>query len=279
MDRNNFKSRRAQGARWLVALTALVSVWLWALAPTAHANVPIEGIWSFNGGEVGIQAQPDGSFAGTVVAPTKFAQCYHPIGEKVWTGIREQPDGSFAGFHQWFFATEECVPNPELGLTAWRILPKEGDHFLRVCFSEPGSKSQPEIAAGGSATGATFGCTDSSLVSSLPTAPLQGYTTLPDNHICTGGSRLRVKLHDLKGDPLKKIVVQLKSGSLRRRAKVKRSGHKVVAMLNLNGVQNSSFTVSVHITTVLGRHLSGRRTYTTCSSGKPVRIRKDKGHH
>src|SRR6202007_3412327 len=57
---------------------------------SALAVQNIEGVWSFNGGRVAIQAQAGGTFSGTVVAPTKFAQCPHPIGEQMWTDISQQ---------------------------------------------------------------------------------------------------------------------------------------------------------------------------------------------
>src|SRR4051794_23193938 len=93
----------------LLSLTFFVTL---LLVPTsaAQADSPIEGVWSFNGGKVAVEANSDGSFRGVVVAPTKFSQCLHPVGEEVWSQIRPQPDGSFWGLHQWYFETSECVP-------------------------------------------------------------------------------------------------------------------------------------------------------------------------
>lgn len=253
-------------------LTALLTTATLALGATfAHAESPVEGVWSFNGGKVAIQAQASGELTGTVVAPTKFAQCTHPAGERMWTEMHRQPDGSYWGFHQWFFATEDCVRNPVLGPAAWRVLQAaNGERFLRACFSDPGSTSQPTIAPNGATVGATFGCADSALIASLPkvsSSQFGRYVTLPSNKACISGRRLRIRMRDPKNDPLKKVVVKLRSGQIQRRARLRRKGKTIVATLSLRGLPAGSFTVTVRLTTVLGEHLSGQRTYIRCSRG------------
>jgi hypothetical protein len=244
-----------------------------ALGPgvaSAATAVPIEGVWSFNGGEVGIQGQPDGTLTGTVVAPTKFTQCTHPAGEQVWTQMREQPDGSFWGLHQWYFETEECVANPTLGLTAWRVLTTEsGLRYLRVCFSEPGSKSQPKIASSGATSDASFGCIDSARVSALPrlsAEELEKFLTLPANGSCLSRSKLRVRAQDPPNDPIEKFVVRLRSGDVHRLAKLKRRPHSVTAILNLKGLTAARIVVRVRLRTVLGDRLSLKRVYHRCDT-------------
>jgi hypothetical protein len=265
--------------RATIAVLALVAGWL-LVGPgpgSAAAATPIEGVWSFNGGEVAIQGQEDGTFVGTVVAPTKFSECFHPVGEEMWTQIRLQPDGSYYGLHQWYFATSECVSNPALGLTAWRVLQgPDGSKFLRVCFSAPGSSSQPTIAADGSSQGATFGCSDSARLSSLPAvkqSEVGKYLILPGNHNCIGRPKLKVRIHDPVSDPFKKISVVLRSGKVHRRAKLKHHGHSVVATLGLRGLPRRTFTVTVRTTTLLGSSLSSKRSYRVCSAPATVRAR------
>lgn len=241
-------------------------------AASARAEAPIEGIWSFGGGKVGIQSQSNGAFTGTVVAPTKFSECDHPVGELMWTDIAPQPDGSYWGFHEWYekiASSGECKPDATRGLTAWRVLPGPGgDRFLRVCFSEPGSKSQPTIAPDGSTAGATYGCVDSALISPLPVvtpASFDQYVKLPPNRICFARARMRIRLHDPKNDPLLKVVVKLRSGRVVRTARLKRKkGGVIVATLDLRGLPAGSFTVTVSLTTALGEHLHGKRTYHRC---------------
>ena len=252
-----------------LVVAAAVAMVLAVGPSSASASAPIEGIWTFNGGKVGIQQQPDGTFAGTVVAPTKFEECTHEVGERMWTGVTLQPDGSYWGLHQWFYATGECIPNPSLGPTAWRVLPgKNGAHFLRACFSEPGSNMQPTIAPSGESAHVTFECFDSALISALPevsSAQFNRYVTLPGNKSCVARKRFRIHMRDPKNDPLKKIVVTLDSGKVHRIAKVKRHSGTAVATLSLKGLSRSSFTVTIRLTTVLGDHLSRKRTYGICA--------------
>lgn len=263
--------------------TALIATVLAIGAASAHADSPIEGVWSFNGGKVAVQAQSEGGvLAGIVVAPTKFSQCTHPIGERMWTEMRRRPDGSYWGLHQWFFATAECIANPALGPSAWRVMQvPDGDRFLRACFSAPGSKSQPTIAPDGTTAGATFGCADSALIASLPevsSAQFGRYVSLPSNRKCISRSRLRIRMRDPRNDPLAKVVVVLQSGKVRRRAKLKQHGNTVTAALRLDGLPMGPFTVKVRLTTVLGEHLSGKRTYVRCAKRRGHRVRTHRGH-
>lgn len=233
------------------------------------ADAPIVGVWSFSGGKVAIQAQPDGTFVGKVVAPTKFAECTHPVGEEMWSGIAPQADGSYWGAHQWFFATAECIPNPALGPTAWRVIGSAKSQFLRVCFSEPGSDTQPTIAADGTIANATFGCADSARISALPklsSTKLARYVHLPRRGACLAHRKLKIRLQDPANDPFLKIQVSLKSGAFQKKATIKRNKHGAVATLSLGGLPKQSFVVRVRLTTVLGRHLSLHRKYRLCAA-------------
>lgn len=265
----------------MLGIATLIATVLALGAASARADSSIEGVWSFNGGKVAIQAEGD-TLTGIVVAPTKFTQCTHPTAERMWTEMRRRPDGSYWGLHQWFFATGECIANPTLGLTAWRVMQvRDGERFLRACFSEPGSPSQPTIAPDGAAAGATFGCVDSALVASLPavsSAQLSRYVALPSNRRCISRSRLRIRIHAPKNDPLEKIVVGLNSGKIHRRAKLRRQGKTVVAILKLDRLPAGPFTVKVRLTTVLGEHLSGGRTYVRCAKPHRRRITAHRGH-
>lgn len=245
-------------------------------ATSARAEAPIEGVWSFNGGKVAIQAQQGGTFTGTVVSPIKLAECEHPVGELMWTDITPQSDGSYWGFHEWYEmvkSTGECKPDPTRGLTAWRVLPASGGaRFLRVCFSQPGSKSQPTIAPDGTTAGATYGCADSALIAPLPEkvvpASFDQYVKLPSSRRCFDRSRMRIRINDPQNDPFVRVVVKLRSGKIVRTAKLERRRGGVVAILNLKGLPAGRFTVTVRLTTALGEHLSGRRTYRRCAAGK-----------
>ncbi len=239
-------------------------------AGSARSAAPIVGVWSFSGGKVAIQAEPEGSFIGKVVSPTKFAECTHEVGEEMWTHITAQGDGSYWGYHQWFFAGSGCVANPTPGPTAWRVLGNSSSRFLRVCFSEPGRDVQPTIAPDGSSTNATFGCADSARISSLPklsATKLSQYVHMPRAKNCLSSRKLRIHLHDPNNDPFEKIVISLKSGALHRVGKVHRHRHNAIAVLSLAGLPRASFTVTVKATTVLDHHLLLRRKYRLCAAG------------
>lgn len=262
----------------ILTLAAAILLALGSLS-TAQAASPIEGVWSFNGGKVAVEANPDGSFRGVVVAPTKFSQCFHPVGEEVWTGIQEQSDGSFWGLHQWYFETDECVPNPERGLTAFRVVTGgDGSKSLAVCFSEPGSKAQPKIPPSGSPSGATYGCSNSARISPLPSveqADAPKYILLPANGLCLTRPKLKIRLRNPSGDPIVKARVLLRSGKIRRRAKMTRKTNGIVAVLNLRRLTKSKFTVTVSVTTALGHDLKRKRAYRLCG---PQPVRKHRHH-
>jgi hypothetical protein len=261
MEPRRFTAVGHRLSRVAVGIVIVISAATFAVA-AAQAD-PIEGIWSFGGGEVAIQGEADGSFQGIVVAPTKFSQCFHPVGERVWTGIREQADGSYWGRHHWFFATEQCVPNPNLGLTAWRVLTAaDGSRQLRVCFSEPGSPSQPMIAPSGIAAGAAYGCQNSARISALPGG---ARVKLPGNTSCRPPTSLRIRIRAAKGDPLEKVSVTLRSGKVVRRAKLTHRRSAVIAKLNLVGLPSDSATVRIRARTVLGKLVRRHRAYNLCA--------------
>lgn len=248
----------------------------------ARADAPIEGVWSFNGGQVAIQENADGTFTGTVVKATKFTLCLHPVGEQIWTGIVGRPDGSYWGLHQWYLGgigNVECSLNPELGPTAWRVLSDApGSSFLRVCFSAPGSNEQPTIAADGTAADDNAGCSDSSLVSSVPevTSSTAGqYIQLPSSAVCLR-KKLKVVLKDPVGSPIAASKAYVKSGKVKREVKFKRHGNRLVANFDLSGLPGPKIKVVVSFRTVLGQKVTRTRSYTTiCKAKKKHRPR----HH
>jgi hypothetical protein len=248
-------------------------------ASAAAGASSIEGVWSFNGGQIAVQPASGGTFTGTVVVATTFAECTHSVGEQIWTGMTLQPDGSYQGLHQWFFAPPTCARNPTLGPTAWRVLSEaNGSSYLRVCFSHPGT-SQPTIAPDGTSSGATYSCANSALTAALPLAPGSpgsnpgpGSTpgrgvageverlSLPSAKKCLSVRLFKIHLLDPKFDPLKTVTVTLKGHKIA----TSRKGKYIVATINLKGLPRRAFTIKIHATTVLGHHLSASRTYHTC---------------
>jgi hypothetical protein len=249
----------------LLAITATLATMLLAVdVASARATASIEGVWSFNGGQIAVQGSSNGTFVGTVVVQTKFAECTHPVGQQIWTKLTLLPDGSYWGFHQWYLGTSSCVLNPTLGPTAWRVLEAPGgSRYLRVCFSHPGT-SQPTIAANGSDGRATYGCVNSALTAPLPqvsgTAGYSESLSVPSAKKCLSLRLFKIHLLDPKYDPLRRVSVTIRG----RRVAVARKGKYIVASVDLRGLPPGAFTVKIHATTTLGHSLSATRTYHTC---------------
>ena len=155
----------------LAAVAALIA----AAMPLLSASVcrrrrfGIEGVWAFENGQIAITPTSDGTFVGTVVDETKFAECVHPVGEEIWTDMRLQPDGSYWGASP-VVLRRNVRENPTLGPTAWRVREApDGSRYLQVCFSAPGS-SQPTIAANGLTANVTYNCVNSALTAPLPSS-------------------------------------------------------------------------------------------------------------
>ena len=243
----------------LAAPLALPSV---ALAQTAD----IEGVWSYNGGQVAVVAQPDATFRGTVVRETRLAACPHPVGEQMWTGVTRQPDGQYFGLHQWF-TNSTCAPMPNKGRTAWRVLARpDGARFLRVCFSRPETPDvQPSLAPDGTSVNVNRACYDSDLVAALPVATpkVTQIATLPAQRRCRSKRAFRIRLKEPKGDALATASVYVNG----RRIATRR-GERLTAPINLRGLPRGRYTVRITATTVLGRTIKGTRRYRTCEEGQ-----------
>jgi hypothetical protein len=274
--------RPVRGALLATALAGL----LLPAAASAAATSEIEGVWSFNGGAVDIVSIPGDKFEGIVTVQTQFASCPHMVEEHMWTDITPEADGSYWGLHQWFHSSPECAKNTTLGPTAWRVLHEaNGSRYLRVCFSEPGTK-QPTISADGapldpseySAHSVTYGCVNSELISPLPVAPSSPGTTTGSSpgpsakggvegitlykaSQCLRPGLFKFRLNAPKYDPFKTIAVVFEG----HKVPVVRKAGYVIVQLNLKGLKKSSFTVKVTATTVLGHKLTAKRTYRICA--------------
>lgn len=248
----------------LLAITATV---LLLVAGSASAASNIEGVWSFNGGQIAIQPAGGGQYVGIVVSPTKFATCTHEVGEEIWTKITAQADGSYWGSHQWFFEPG-CTKNTELGPTAWRVVEEpNGQRYLRVCLSTPGGP-QPTIPAGSLGVGASYGCLSSNLTAPLATSGVgtfkQVVSGLPTTSKCVSGRKFAIHIRDTKYDPFKSVVVTLRGHKL----KVVHRGSTYVATVSLKGLPLGAFSVKIKATTVRGHVVSGTRKYHTCARAR-----------
>jgi hypothetical protein len=277
MDRDGRTRYMRYGSRWLASWVALVLACIAVAAAagtsSAASKSSIEGVWSFNGGEIAVQPEGNGDFEGVVVQPTLFASCTHPAGQKIWKEIAPQADGSYWGFHQWY-KTAECVENPVLGPTAWRVLSEaNGAQYLRICLSSPGA-DQPTIPQGSAGSGASYGCQSSSLTAPLASSRVGGFkdvASLPSARKCLSVRRFAIHIRDAHYDPFRTVTVTLRGHKVR----VVLHGHVYSATINLKGLPRGAFTVRVQATTFRGNRVVGSRRYHTCAK-KPLRKPKHK---
>ena len=280
-----------------IALSAIL-----ALGGVASAANSIEGVWSFSGGAVGIQALSDGTFQGTVVTPTRFAECVHPAGQIMWTDMRPQTDGSFWGLHQWYHEGSKCEEDPVLGHTAWRVLETpSGTRVLKVCFNTPGSETQPTIAPNGKEANVTYSCVESSPLAPLPKVSEEegsgkggignggsgggsgsGLITfsdtvlLPNAKACVSQTSLKIKLHDPKYDPLTEVVVKING----KKFAVVKGVKQLKKGITLTKLPSGTYKISILATTVLRQRLSGSQTYKSCAAGSGlIGLKGGKKHH
>jgi hypothetical protein len=261
----------------VIALAMLLGI---GAASAGAASEIEQNAWTFEHGEVAFQPAANGELVGIVIQPTQFAVCTHEQGEEMWTDVALQSDGSYWGLHQWF-ANGSCAHDPTRGLTAWRVMHKpDGSKYLLVCFSEPGSTSQPAIAPDGTPSGTTLPC-----VESKPTAPppvvsngggrsgagqngaevisFSKTFSLPKTTVCVRLRSLKIKLRDPRRDPLKEVVVKIK----RRTVAVVRGVQRLKRGIVLQNLPGGSFTLKIVATTILHQHITGSRTYHSCGKG------------
>jgi hypothetical protein len=276
-------------------LLAIAALFLLTVGVTAAAaSSAIEGVWSFNGGQIAIQPEGNGEFEGVVVQPTTFETCVHPVGQKIWKKMTLQADGSYWGYHQWYKNTPgACVENPTLGPTAWRVFQEpDGASYLRVCLSTPGT-AQPTIPPGSPGVGATFGCLSSEFTAAIPVvagsggsgsttssgttkgssgvSAFQESVALPSAKKCYSARLFKIHIQEPAYDPFAKVVVTLRGHKIA----TTKQGKFVVATVKLKGLPPGKFTVKIAVTTVLGHHLSASRTYHTCAK-KPKKAKVKK---
>ncbi len=119
--------------RILLAATAVAAL---ALPAAAQAYDPVEGTWNFSGGAVLVEATGAGTFKGTVVKPTRFATCIHPVGQLMWKMSSTPPD--YTGTHDWYH--DDCSVSPG-GKAAWHLTTKDGGPALLFCTNVPGART------------------------------------------------------------------------------------------------------------------------------------------
>jgi hypothetical protein len=246
------KARRA-------AVAAAVAAAVVAPAAPAEAADQVEGSWLFESGQVLVEATAPGTFKGTVVKPTRFTACTHPVGQVMWqmTGA----GASYTGSHVWY--TSECAENPG-GQSTWQITSTDpANYTLRFCTVAPGG-GPPTFDPGGVPTGDTR-CHDLQRILPPQAAPtFAGVVTLPKaTRKCRSRRSLRIRLREPKADPLVRATVNVDG----RRVRVV-VGRRLTAPVDLRNLPRRRYTVKIAATTASGRVVQGTRRYRTCVSGR-----------
>jgi hypothetical protein len=229
-----------------------------ALAAPALAADQIEGSWLFESGQVLVEATGPGTFKGTVVEPTRFTACTHPVGQVMWQIAGA--GASYTGTHIWY--TSECAENPG-GQSSWQILTTDpANYTLRFCTVAPGGGPPTFDPATGAPTGDTR-CHELKRVLAPQAKPtFTSVVSLPKARKCRSRRSFRIRLREPKADPLVSAIVNVNG----RRVRVVK-GRRLTAPVDLRNLPRGRYAVKIVATTATGRVLQGTRRYRTCVRG------------
>ena len=149
-----------------------------------------------------------------------------------------------------------------------------------VCFSPPDG-SQPTISPAGVTEHVGYHCYESAMLAAVPvqappsshagTAAFVQAVSLPSIRKCFSRRVFAIHFNAPPYDPIERAVVRLRG----HRVTVVRHGSRFVSTIDLRGLPRGTFTVTISLTTVLGHHISGSRTYHTCA---PKAARRSSRH-
>lgn len=238
-----------------IGAAAAAAATIAALAAPAQAADQIEGSWLFESGQVLVEATAPGTFKGTVVKPTRFTACTHPVGQVMWQMTGAGP--SYTGTHVWY--TSECAENPG-GQSTWQITSTQpANYTLRFCTVAPGG-GPPTFDPSGVPTGDTR-CHDLARILPPQAAPtFASVVALPKaTRKCRSRRSFRIRLREPKADPLVRATVTVNG----RRVRVV-AGRRLTAPVNLRNLPRGRYSVKIAATTASGRVVQGTRRYRTC---------------
>jgi hypothetical protein len=235
---------------------AAVAATVVVLAGPAQAADQIEGSWLFENGQVLVEATGPGTFRGTVVKPTRFTACTHPVGQVMWqmTGA----GAAYTGTHIWY--TSECAENPG-GQSTWQITSTDpANYTLRFCTVTPGGGPPTFDPTTGEPTGDTR-CHDLKRILPPQAAPtFKSVVTLPKaTRKCRSRRNFRIRLREPKADPLVRATVNVNAKRVRVVV-----GTRLTAPVDLRNLPKGRYTVKIVATTASGRVVQGTRHYRTC---------------
>lgn len=246
--------RRRAARRVAVAAATAVGLTAGAGTGAARAADAIEGSWLYESGQVLVEMVSPGTFKGTVVKPTRFTACTHPVGELMWqiTGSNL----SFKGTHVWY--RNDCSQDPG-GESTWTITnTNPASYAMRFCTVTPGG-GPPTFDPSGQPAGATR-CLD--LERTLPPQPTPTFAAvvpLAPGAKCRRSRTMRLRLRIPKADPLVRTTIRITG----RRTRIVK-GSRLAKTITLRRLSRSRYTVRVTATTASGRVLEGSRRYRRC---------------
>jgi hypothetical protein len=264
-------------------MTAVVLVVLGTFTSSAVAADLIEGTWNFQGGQVEVHRTTGSSFVGTVVQPTNFSGCPHPVGQQMWQ-INGSAD-SYSGLHTWFH--DECKENPG-GETTWTVYDTDPTNFIvHFCTNHP-KNHKVETDANGNGINGTR-CFD--LLRAKPPAPAVGQTgasaasattpstiVLPSPKKCLSRRAFHIRLHSSRRDPLRKATVFLGKKRLKVIKVGKGKRTRFTSRVDLRGQTKQVVVLRVVGKTKKGKTVVTTRKYHTCTTKitKPKKKTKSK---
>jgi hypothetical protein len=231
-----------------------------ALAAPAHAADQIEGSWLFESGQVLVEAIGPGTFKGTVVKPTRFTACTHPIGQVMWQMSGAGP--SYAGTHVWYHS--DCSEDPG-GQSTWQITSIEpANYTLRFCTVAPGG-GPPTFDPPGNPAGTPTGdtrCHDLKRILPPQAEPtFKSVVSLPKaTRKCRSRRNFRIRLREPRADPLVRATVHVNGKRVRVLV-----GARLTAPVDLRNLPKGRYTVKIVATTASKRVIEGTRRYRTCA--------------
>jgi hypothetical protein len=239
--------------RFFTTATLLATL---ALAPAAQAAEPIEGTWHFNGGEVLVKATGPGTFEGTVIKRTQFANCPHLPGERMWqiTGSGTE----YRGTHN-YLRNADCSIEPG-GQATWRIISTDAAAFrLEFCSANPGRGAPtPDNPATACSTLTRARPPEPKVT---PTVRREAFRELPSTKRCKSRRAFRIRVRQLRDVLYREVKVTVRGRSVR----VRRVSGRHVATIDLRRLPAGRFTVKIAVTTAEGQRLRGTRRYRTCA--------------
>jgi hypothetical protein len=217
---------------------------LTVVASSADAATSIEGIWSYDGGQVLVTSTAPDEYVGTVVREIKSTPCSHAPGEVLWA-INDTGETDLYRGGQTFRDPAGCAIAPNRGFARWTVSGSSAE----VCFVAPDDEeSRPTCE------------TITRLRGSRSQATFANTVALPSNRRCRSRRTLRISLRQPRADAIVSARVNVDG---KRRVTVPR--RRVDRPIDLRGLPRGRYTVQITLRTATRKTIGGSRRYRTCA--------------